>query len=303
MQLFSKDRPGSGMYYLTLLIAAMCLTSGCEEAFIDPFNNDGKYFTVYGFLDESKNFQVGATQDFRVIAVTRNAENITSPSAPQADLDGRVFLTDLNLDQTRELTHQLVEIQPGEYGHIFSARIFIQPGRRYRLEIVRKDGITTSAETTIPNTSGIRVEPSDPLMSGSDVLQDIMLEGVGNVWSAEMVYHISGGGCFNSTRYNIPYGRKGVVTDQGWALTANISNDLAQIRDQTQSSNLTVCAMGIRAKVMDDQWSLPDGEINIEEISLPDELTNVENGYGFFGSAGLFQSDWQLNAALDALIN
>ena len=303
MQLFFKDRPGSAKHHLFWLIAAICLTSGCEEAFIDPFNNDSKYFTVYGFLDESKNFQVGATQDVRVIAVTRNAENIDSPSSPQADLDGRVFLTDISLEQTRELTHRLAEIQPGEFGHIFSTRIFIQPGRRYRLEIVREDGITATAETTIPNTSSILVDQTSPLQAGNEITQDILLAGASNIWSADMVYHISGGGCFNSTRYIIPYGRQGNSTEQGWALSVNITEDLAQIQSQLQSTNLTVCAMGIRAKVMDDQWVLPDGELNLEEISLPENLTNVENGYGFFGAAGLFQSDWALDPALEALLN
>ena len=35
-----------------LLVAFVWSASGCSDTFVDPFLNDGKYFTVYGFLDE-----------------------------------------------------------------------------------------------------------------------------------------------------------------------------------------------------------------------------------------------------------
>ena len=50
--------------------------SGCDDTFLDPFENEQRYFTVYGFLDPLQ-----ARQTVRVIPVTRFAEDISGLSA------------------------------------------------------------------------------------------------------------------------------------------------------------------------------------------------------------------------------
>jgi hypothetical protein len=36
-----------------LLAGLLVATDGCDDAFIDPFDNDGRYYTLYGYLDFS----------------------------------------------------------------------------------------------------------------------------------------------------------------------------------------------------------------------------------------------------------
>lgn len=284
------------------MVACSLLLAGCDEAFIDPFKNDGKYYTVYGYLDESRNFQAGARQAIRIIPVTRRAGQITNENAPEADFDGRVFLTDVDLEQTREIPRTLRELEPGVWGHIFETALFVQPNHVYRLEIVRSDGITTSAETQVPATSSMRIEQEPPTVNTDStvITQDIRIAGAGALWEVDVIYYSdSGGSCFNASENRVSYGRAGALQGDDWALQLNLSEDLGALGLR----NTTICSMGLRARILDDQWVFPDTTLTPEAFTLPQSLTNVENGYGFFGSMGLFQSDWPLAAEIDLLLN
>ena len=290
---------------LCLLVPVLFLFSGilhgCDNAFIDPFDNDDKYYTIYGFLDESKNFRAGETHAFRVTPVTRRPERIETPDAPQAKIDGRVFLTDLNQDQTTELTYALEELQAGVWGHIFRTNLFIEASHRYRIEIMRNDGVSTFAETHVPRPSGVITQRGllQQMPMEQTVGQDIVLSGVNAIWDLEVLYHLGGPACFAPSRTAVFYGRSGRSTTEGWSFRINAEDDLKAL---PQAQGATVCGMGIRARLLDDQWILPEGDLNLDDVSLPDNLTNVVNGYGFFGSVALFQDDWSLSDEMRDLL-
>ncbi len=289
--------------YPFILIALIGL-NGCDDALIDPFNNDDRYYTIYGFLDQGKNFQ-DAIHAVRIIPVTRRPENIETPDAPQANFDGRVFLTDLNTDQTLEMEHTLEEFSPGKYGHIFRKRVFILSNHKYRLEVVRSDDIVTYAETHVPSVTGIRTIQQAPQVNSDStvVSQDILLSDVAAIWKIDLIYYTGSSSCFSSAQNRVSYGRSGAPTSDGWALQLNFTEDLRILEDRLQVPALFVCAIGIRAQIMDDQWTLPEGEINYDELSLPNVQTNVVNGYGFFGSTSEYAFDWPLSSELSGLIN
>ncbi len=280
------------------------LVSGCDTATIDPFNNDGKYYTVYGFLDQAKNFQANAVQTIRVIPVTRRPELITSPSDPQADLDGRAFLTDMASGQSQELPHSLQEFEPGKWGHVFRFPLFVEPNHTYKLEILRSDGIMSIAETRVPAVSSIRLEQGSITMGADQkAVQNLLLTGVSALWEIDMIYFTGGPGCFGASANFIPYGRAGSATDEGWSFQLNITEDKETLLERFQTTNLFICALGMRAQIMDDQWVFPEGEIDPELQALPQGLSNIENGFGFFGSIGLYQNEWDLSSEMASILN
>ena len=302
MEAMLRNRIYAALIPALMLGLCFSLGTGCDEAFIDPFKNDGKYYTVYGYLDESKNFSAGARQAIRVIPVTRRAAQINDPNGPAADFDGRVFLTDVNLEQTREIPRELRELQPGVWGHIFETALFVQPNHVYRLEIVRSDGIIASAETRVPATSSMRIEQELPLVNADTtvITQEVRIAGARSLWHADLIYYSDGGGsCFTATANVVSYGRAGTREGDSWRMQLNISDDLAALG----LSNTTICSMGLRARILDDAWVFPDTTLDLEALTLPQALTNVDNGYGFFGSMGLFQTDWPLPDAVAALLN
>ena len=297
-------KQGAKAWALGALIVLM-FGSGCEDAVIDPFENEDKYFTIYGYLDHWKNFQPGARQWIRVVPVTRRPEEITSPESPQADLDARVYLTDLEDSVTTELLYELREFQPGSYGHLFSTAFFIKPNHTYRLEVIRKDGSMTTAETKVPHLSGIFVE-QEPLQinaDSTDIRQTILLTDVNALWDTKIIYRISTGTCFSASAIDISYGRRGQATAAGWEIDLDIAQDFREALNRLNVPEATLCAMGIRVKITDDQWILPEGELNYDNISLPQQLTNVTNGYGFLGALGLYQFDWQIGEELNEMLS
>lgn len=289
-----------------LLALITILLAGCDDAFIDPFSNDGKYFTVYGFLDQANNFQ-GGRQAIRIIPVTRQAALITTSNVNEAAIDARVFTIDQSTGQEVEWNHALLQLADGTYGHIYSRQLFVQANRRYRLEVRRSDGIVTYAETKTPAVSSIVPIRSIPevieLEDGRSIEQIISLPGVKAAWEVDMIYRLGDASCIGAGIYPISYGRTGKAEVSGWTFTANITNDLAAIADQIGSSTLTFCSLGLRAQVLNEDWTFPEGDFDPNELATPDALTNVVNGYGYFGSIALLQSDWPIESELDSLLN
>ena len=51
----------------------------------------------------------------------------------------------------------------------------------------------------------------------------------------------------------------------------------------------------MQIRVLDANWDPPGGVFNPEVLAQPGAYSNVENGYGFFGSVGLYTEVWNVN--------
>ena len=289
-----------------LVLIAVLAFNGCDSTSIDPFQNENRYYTVYGYLDQTQNFISGSSHVLRVVPVTRRSAVITSPNEANANLDARVFTTDVQTGQEIEWRHSLEELNNGNFGHIFRANFFVLPGRTYRLEIRRSDGVVTSAETTVPSLSSIIAQRPPPIMGAdsSDVRQDILLPDLNAIWDMTVIYRLRQGSCFNpsTTIHRIPYGRPGNLTEAGWQLTAQVAQDKGAIDQEFGFTDRFLCAMGVEVKILDANWDLPTSPEAIEALAFSNVPSNVQNGYGFFGSIGLLQYDWQISDELAELL-
>ena len=276
-------------------LAVVLLIGACNDAVIDPFSNDGKYFSVYGFIDELETNHV-----LRVIPVTRRGAVIFDPSDPNADIDARVTTTDLETGDVYYWSHHIERLADGTYGHIYRSNFRVRPNRTYRLEILRVDGKTTWAETRIPNLSSTRIEAGPPILAAdATVTQQLLIPGVRSVWDVEILYRRP-----SSSPIRLPYGRDGKATDDGWTITLDITRDilvLASIMGLPVDS-VSWAAMGIKAQILDNNWDPPLDVFDPEVLAQPGTLSNVENGYGFWGSIGLFQDDWPNSPELEAAL-
>lgn len=297
----------SAKYRLGALLFVLFAGTSCDDSFIDPFENEDRFFTVYGFLDVLE-----VSHAVRVIPVTRHAERITDPADPQAAIDARVVSTDLLSGETVAWTHALERLEDGTFGHVFRARFIVRPGRTYRLEVIRSDGVRTTAETTvpsIPDAALFRLAP--PLFSADStvVTQEIDMPRITSPWAIQAVY-LYGGGIVNR-RVFVPYGRAGGRTGDGWHLTLNISADQPAVRAAiaedlaagrlAEGGPVFLTAMGLQLRVLDQNWDPPEGVFDPEVLAQPGALTNVEHGYGFWGSIGLYIQEWYAGDLSEAL--
>ena len=298
---------------LMLMIGLLLATAACDDAFIDPFDNDERYYTIYGFLDVRE-----TEHAVRVIPVTRFPERITTTTGPQAFIDAMVTSTDLHTGETILWRHSLDKLSDGTYGHIYRATFIVQTGRTYRLEVQRSDGKTASAETRVPYISEAAYYERGPVeisLDSSVVTQEIYIPNVPSLWNIEAVYLMSNEAFAEGTlngRFFIPYGRAGVRTDDGgWRFTLQISEDQTRVRAEIDSfrqqgvydnSPLVMESMGVQIRILDANWDPPEGVFDPEVLAQPGTLSNVENGHGFWGSVGLYRQEWQVSPAFSRML-
>ncbi len=296
---------GQRLLSRTALVGLLLAIAACGDAFIDPFDNDDRYYTIYGFIDETKNFEPGAEHAVRVIALSRFPERITSPTDDQATIDAVVTSIDVRTGQRITWQHTLEKLDNDTFAHIFRTRFFVRSGGTYRLEVRRSDGTTATAETKVPSTGGIEATIGTPHVDPASgvITQEIHLTRVPSPWNIDVVYRV--GSDFAATPFPLSYGRVGTPTnDGGWRFTVNITEDLGRLSRilGTPVSAIQLPTMGLKIRLLDGRWTPPEGLFDPEVLAQPGTLSNVENGYGFWGSIGLYQHDWNISDELRGLL-
>ncbi len=297
-------RPGTiGPRWAAVWWAAVILAIGfaaCDDTIIDPFRNEGRIFTVYGFLDQTERDHA-----VRVVPVARTPERIESTTDRRAEIDARVFSTNLETGDRLQWTHDLVQLASGRYGHVFRANFAVAPATTYLLEIERSDGSVTSAETTLPFTADPSLLELGPLVFNADstiIQQDVTVPLVNNFWEIRARYLFESDD--DGVLLPVHYGRRGSPTEGGgWTVTFDYTSDMVVARDSLNeliergilpNTDYGLTMVGIQIRLLDDAWEIPPGEIDVDDLAQPGRLSNVENGYGFWGSVATFRNDWDV---------
>lgn len=281
-----------------LILLALGTLSGCDDTLIDPFDNEERYFTVYGHLD-----MLETQHTLRVVPITRFAERIESTEG--VEIDAQVYTTDMVSGQRTQWEHTFSELDDGTFGHVFKAQFLVNANRTYKLEVIRSDGKMTTAETTVPVIHAASVFEKGPVVFEQDstlIYQDLNIPGITSPWEVNLIY-LWGSGPINR-RIFVPYGRPGQRTDNGWQMRINLSDDQEDVRENVQwsidqgmipnANEYGVSAMGVQIRMLDANWDPPNGVFDPEVLAQPGVMSNVENGYGFFGSVGLYIEEWNI---------
>lgn len=274
-----------------LLLLILVSATACTDSFIDPFSNDGRFFTIYGYIDTH------STQHaVRIIPVTRTPARITSPADGQAQIDATVTSMDMMTGETVTWRHNLEQLSDGSYGHIFRGTFRPRPARTYQLTVTRKDGITTTATVRVPHLAASIPSP-DTLFFPYEISpdsawgQEVVLPGIASPWDIIVTYDLQG------LPARVFYGRPGERTADGsWQFTIDPSRDapaMRQFRGLGENDPLPLLhAIEVQVRVLDEDWDPPGGVFDPEVLAFPDALSNVENGYGHWGAVNLYQYTW-----------
>ena len=275
--------------------------SGCDDTFLDPFENDQRYFTVYGFLDPLQ-----IRQTVRIIPVTRFPEDIRGPAEGQAFIDARVYTRDLTDSTSTLWTHDLKRLDDGSYIHLYHADFLVKPGHTYRLDVIRNDEKRSMATTTVPKPASDKfVLASGPGVRGdSTVIQEISLPGISALWDLNAVYLVQGPDYIDRTF--VPYKTpSGPGLDGLWKYQLNITADQDSIIARAQrfmrnraidTLPVTLTSLGVQFRIIDTAWYPYLVEEDVVKLSQPGVSSNVINGYGIFGSMGLHREEWEVSS-------
>ena len=287
-----------------LLLTTLALTgTGCNDTFLDPFDNDQRYFTVFGYLDPLQ-----TRHTVRVIPISRFREDIQGPAEDQAFIDARVYTRNLTDSTSTLWQHELKRLEDGSYVHLYHANFFVRSGVTYRLDVIRNDGITNSSTTKVPSTPSKKIVlASGPTVrSDGSITQEVRISDVDALWDLQAVYLVEGPGYRD--RVFVPYDKPQAPGDDGlWRFQLDLLADQDSIISRAQAFMrrqggdqlpVTLTAIGVQFRIIDGAWYPLFLEDDLDVLSQPGVLSNVVNGYGLFGSLGLHREEWAVSSPI-----
>ncbi|GAB5520635.1 MAG: hypothetical protein RhofKO_28860 [Rhodothermales bacterium] len=297
---------------LGVLILVGLVLAGCSSTELNPFENEDRYFTIWGYLDAE-----AETQYIRIAPVRRSPEQIDSPDDAQATLDAKVYM--IEVDTGREFqwqkSLQRTDDGSGRYVHVFESHFRPFQGSTYRLEVTRSDGVRATTEVTVPDvrSEDFPVEYGE-VYEGEDgqLYQDMLIRGIRSPGRMMMVYYASIGTRENNEdiAIGVPYELvEGEMDADGWRFTAHLTEDVPEI--EAEAIYLTeavlkltntvfgvrLYAVGVYLQMPDADWVLPS-DLDTPEVLAQPHFSNITNGYGYLGATGAYRYQWGVTEQL-----
>lgn len=284
---------------LVALLAAVTLWTGCEDT-VNPFVEEDRYFTLFGYLDTATDQQY-----LRVIPLRTDFASLEA-----GEIDAAVTTVEVETGRTFTWRDSLITFDDGSSGHIFRADFQPVPGWTYDLTVARQDGKRAEASTTIPLVTGVELD--DPTISVAAVFQKIRWDNVDfPPFRVEVWYRFLN---FSPTEpfldAVIPYGNVGdlygqVVQGDKWEVLVRLTADKEEVTKElgvSDDAEPFLMSVGMRLTMTSESWRPPDGVFDREVLVQPGTFSNVEGGFGFFGSVNQYTHEWTLEPNITSLI-
>ena len=278
-----QKRYGLQPTFLACLLACL-LALGCAESVETRVEID-RPFSVFGLINPKAD-----TNAIRVFEIESEIR-LVRPDP----IDAVVTTTLMQTGDTQAWQDSVIQLADGDYRHVFWAEFSASAGETYRLEVTRSDGETTWAETTVPPPVTLEVLEPDTLIA-REALQPIFIRGgpptLPRIDVEYIVVGFRAGGSvpiFKPVTFN--YAGKPTQQSGGWLLEIDLIEDfkvIFQVFDtdaEVTTEIIDLREIRVRVHVGDENWVSPIGVFDAEFLVEPGTFSNIENGFGFFGSA------------------
>ncbi len=267
---------------MTLL--ACLFTMGCEESVNTRLEID-RPFSVWGLINPKAD-----THAVRVFEI-ENTIRLVRPDP----LDAVVTTILMQTGERQAWQDSVIQLPGGAYRHVYWAAFEATAGDTYRLDVTRSDGATSSAITTVPPPVSLEVLEADTTRV-REVIQPLFIHGAPpNMPRIDVEYRLfgihPGGSRLISKDVVIPYAGKPVQKEGGWLLEIDLMADFGvifQVFDddgELSTEIIDLQEIEVRFHIGDEDWVSPVGVFDAEFLVEPGVFSNIENGFGFFGSA------------------
>jgi hypothetical protein len=281
-----------------LLGLFVLMLPGCEDDVLGPETHQYPY-SMWGVLNPLSDVQY-----VRVFPV----DATLAPGAPEP-LDARFTSTDLGTGEQHTWRDSVTVDTAGVVGHLFYAPFQPEWEHRYRLEVTRGDGVTSSVEVMIPKRRTLVL--GDPDTTRGVILPASIEGDEQRLLKSEVeiyVRYIVGytpppfpSPIYRYLPYIIPYDDDLRRTDDGWSLTIDLERsyflvqaEVSQDEEFVESEGITLLLVTFRALVANDEWMPPGGVFDPNVLIQPGAMENVENGFGFVGGGYRLARAWTL---------
>ena len=264
------------------LVLLFCLLSGCEDE-IAPFQTTDFPFTLWGLVNPQAD-----TQAVRVFTITTTLEFV-----PGESIDASTSIIDVTNQVRHVLQDSITQLPNGDFRHTFWEEFRVDYGNVYRVEIERSDGLLTrSSDVRVPDPVTLSApDPTD--FQVSELVLPVVIEGnPPSLPRVDVTYNSYSADNFGNrlaeNPVTISYASVPEFRDNALSMEIDLQEDFVQIRRIFNSRDLQgqICVDNIRAEfhIGNEEWQSPAGVFDPNVLVEPGTLSNVENGFGFFGA-------------------
>lgn len=261
------DKPVIGLRYLPYILPILLMITciACEEQFVPVQENERHFFSVNGYLDASVD-----TQWVRVMPVRETLIQESGLPVP------KVTLQHAGSGESAVMHDSLFHFADGRYAYNFWTTLPVHPEQTYRITVEGENGKTSHAEATIPSDFPVPqfLRPE----FGDDIL---LIQQVEKLADVQVVYRILPDSPGKEFQVAFPYLEFNTfIAPSSYRVSINPSYPRVQIMEaycgiSVRERNIFVAAGG-------PEW-LDFLSLDKHTIALPDGVTNIENGVGYFG--------------------
>ena len=269
--------------WISLWLLVLALGAGCAES-VDTRLEIDRPFSVFGLINPKAD-----TNAVRVFEI-QSTIMLVRPDP----IDAVVATTLMQTGARQAWRDSVIKLPDGDYRHVFWSEFTATGGETYRLEVTRSDGETTSAVTTVPPPVDLEVLEPDTLHPG-EALMPILIRGAPpSLPRIDVEYVVvgfrAGGSEFVFKPIVFNYAGRPAKTAEGYLLEIDLIDDFSEIFGAFDSDNdvttdiIDLRQIIVRVHVGDANWVSPIGAFDAEFLVEPGSFSNVENGFGYFGS-------------------
>jgi hypothetical protein len=256
------------------------LLMGCSNT-VEPFSPTTRHFAVYGFLDANADTQYVRVEATRPRPEEENRTNINLPV---------VRLTNVATNQVVVWHDSTVVLEDGGQAVLFWVAYRPLAGETYKLEVERSDGAVSTATTRVPDFD--RNEVGSPFRTFVDTYEQVVLFTNVNRRPEKVTlnYQISYALDDEPFPITIDYNVFGAPSDDGWKINVRLTRDRERINSRLSiapSQVLLLHGVSMTIRLLSSDWPL---------VESKDRVINIEDGFGFFGSAATHEITWQLDS-------
>ncbi|MCY4233125.1 MAG: hypothetical protein OXE59_05220 [Bacteroidetes bacterium] len=267
---------------LTLTVLVL-LMAACSETVDTRLQIDFPY-SIYGIMNPKSD-----THAVRVFEITQNIAVIDSDP-----IDATVMTTQLSNGEIRTWRDTVIQLDNDVYRHVYWSVFDASMGETYHLNVTRSDGVQSEAMTTIPPPIIVEVLEPDTFLVRQAIMPLKITGTPPNLPRIDVEYILVG---FDENGANpvfkpvtINYAGLQTPESDGFLLNIDLAKDYLEIYQLFDEDNdvtpniIDLREIFVTIHVGDSQWVSPIGLFNNDFLVEPGSFSNVENGFGFFGS-------------------
>ena len=267
--------------FLFLLISILSV-SACSDD-VNPFIGTELPYSVWGNINPRAD-----TQAVRVFLIEDVLRLVSSDP-----IDANVRIINTDTDTRYILQDSIIQLDNGDFRHIFWSEINVDHHETYRLEVERSDGqLTKSSDVTVPGPILLEVVPANT-NAISELIQQVRIDG--NPPSLPRIDVIYNAFTVNTdgirqvdNPVTIDYSNQTRLIRDSLFIEMDLRLDFRRISEDFASQEVSgfICLdnVTIEAHVGNEEWRSPIGSFDPNFLVEPGTLTNIDNGFGFFGA-------------------